>query len=197
MAKRGSVRTRKQVEDVSEDYVSASDEEDADSIHSDALDEVESDDAGKTKTRSKRRRVTSPSKRAQTSKNKPDSKPEKRTPSRKRRKVVEETAADEHESDVELKDGQEVVGKVVEAPTTGWGIYVAPSKTLCATHRPLDSSRRSDISAHAGFSGSLERPSMQRSRLVSIDPSFFVPLRTVLTRPTRFKLHGTAPAIMP
>ncbi|KAI9569596.1 hypothetical protein HD554DRAFT_2204369 [Boletus coccyginus] len=119
--KPANARSQSLVEDVSEDYVSGSDNEDMESLHSDALDEAY-DDAEKTK---KHRRV--PSKRAQNPKHKPatrstDSKgaPEKRTPVRKKRKVAEDTAEDEHESDVELKDGQEVVGKVVEAPTTGW-----------------------------------------------------------------------------
>lgn len=132
MAKRGSTKAKKlantrsesPVEAVSEDYVSGGDDEDAQSIHSDALDEKESDDAGAQK---KRRRVASSSKCAQNSKkHETDSKSKRRgvpekSPAKKKRKVVEDTAEDEHDSDVELKDGQEVVGKVVEAPTTGWG----------------------------------------------------------------------------
>lgn len=133
------------VEDVSEDCVSGSDsEEDARlSLRSDALDE-ESDDAEKIETRKKRpsRRVdASSSKRTQSSSSKhkpaaprstdPKSKrgvSEKGTPARKKRKVVEDNIAEgEGNSDVELKDGQEVVGKVVEAPTTGWGAHTAVS----------------------------------------------------------------------
>ncbi|KAH0827808.1 hypothetical protein J3R83DRAFT_3433 [Lanmaoa asiatica] len=141
MAKRGSTRARKPantrsespVEDVSEDYVSGS--EDAErSLHSDALDE-ESDDAATRRTgetQKKRRRVSPSSKRTQSSKHKPAARntasdpkseqgvSEKRTPAGKKRKTVEDTAEDERDSDVKLKDGQEVVGKVVEAPTTGW-----------------------------------------------------------------------------
>lgn len=177
--KPANVRSQSLVEDVSEDYVSGSDNEDMESLHSDALDE-EYDDAEKTK---KHRRI--PSKRAQNPKHKPatrstDSKgaPEKRTPVRKKRKVAE----DEHESDVELKDGQEVVGKVVEAPTTGWGAHIVPSRTLFATHGPLDSARRPDISAYAGFPDTHERPGVQRSRLVSIytPRDTLAPPRTVL-----------------
>jgi len=167
--KPANARSQSQVEDVNEDYVSGSDNEDTESVHSDALDE-EYGDAEKTK---KHRRI--PSKRAQNSKHKPatrstDSKgaPEKRTPVRKKRKVAEDTAEDEHESDVELKDGQEVVGKVVEAPTTGWGAYVVPSRNLFVTHGSLDSARRPDISAYAGFPDAHARFGLQRSRLVSI-----------------------------
>ena len=130
MAKRAKPRP---IEDVSEDYVSSSDDEDAQhSLHSDALDE-EPDDVRKIKSRKTRRRVASSSKRAQNSEHKPTARgsdpkseqgvSEKRTRARKKRKVVEETAVDERDSDVELKDGQEVVGKVVEAPTTGWGAH--------------------------------------------------------------------------
>ncbi|KAG6372331.1 hypothetical protein JVT61DRAFT_7771 [Boletus reticuloceps] len=135
MAKRGKTkatrpaktRSKSSVEDsVSEDYVSdsASDDEDVKSIHSDALDEEESPD-----TRKKRRRVASSAKRAQNSKHEHTARTDSRskrgvsgkgTPVKKKRKVDEATADDEHDSDVELKEGQEVVGKVVEAPTTGW-----------------------------------------------------------------------------
>lgn len=144
--KPAKARSESPVEDVS--FVSGSDNEDAESIHSNALDEVESDDADKIEAQKKRQRVASSSKRAQNSKHKPaartDAKSkrgasEKGTPARKKRKVVEDTAEDEHDSDVELKDGQEVVGKVVEAPTAGWGAYIVPSRTLLTTHEPLDS----------------------------------------------------------
>lgn len=189
MAKRGSTKAKKPahtrsaespVKDVSEDYVSGSDSasEDAQlSLHSDALDE-ESDDAVKTETQKKKRRraaVASPSKRTQSSKHKsaaaprstdPKSKKDvsekNRTPAKKKRKVVEDTAEDERDSDVELKDGQEVVGKVVEAPATGWGTHtVVPSRTRFTTHELLDSAGRPDISAHAGFPDALARPGMQ------------------------------------
>ena len=151
--RRGSTKAKKPAkacseppaEDVSEDYVSGSDNDNVESIHSDALDEVESDDAKKTETPKKRQRVASSSKRAQDSKHTPAGRTSKRgvsekgTPAKKKRKVVKDTAEDEHDSDVELKGGQEVVGKVVEAPTTGWGAYVVPSGTLFMTHEPLDS----------------------------------------------------------
>ncbi|KAF8444536.1 hypothetical protein L210DRAFT_3610911 [Boletus edulis BED1] len=125
--KPAKTRSKSSVEDsVSEDYVSdsASDDEDVKSIHSDALDEEESPD-----TRKKRQRVASSAKRAQNSKHEHAARTDSRskrgvsgkgTPVKKKRKVDEATANDEHDSDVELKEGQEVVGKVVEAPTTGW-----------------------------------------------------------------------------
>lgn len=160
------------VEDVSEDYTSGSDSASEDaplSLRSDALDE-EPDDAVKTETGKRKRRraaVASSSKRTQSSKHKlarstdPKSKKnpsEKRTPAKKKLKVVVE----ERDSDVELKDGQEVVGKVVEAPVTGWGTHTfVPSRTRFTTHEPLDSAGRSDISTHTGFPDALARPSMQ------------------------------------
>ncbi|KAG8213879.1 hypothetical protein J3R82DRAFT_10623 [Butyriboletus roseoflavus] len=137
MAKRGRPTNTRSAEspvkDVSEDHVSGSDNEDAQlSLHSDALDE-DSDDASKTETRKTRQCVGSSSKCTQSSEYKPAARrsdpkskqgvSEKRTPARKKLKVVDDTAEDERDSDVELKDGQEVVGKVVEAPTTGWGAH--------------------------------------------------------------------------
>ncbi|KAG9316552.1 hypothetical protein JVU11DRAFT_2603 [Chiua virens] len=113
-------RVERQVDDVDEEeYVSGSDDDTA-SLHSDALDE-QSDDTGKRK----RRRVlsSSASKRAPTSnrKSKRSGANKEKAPARKKRKVSEEASEDESESDVvQLRKGQEVVGKVVEAPTTGW-----------------------------------------------------------------------------
>lgn len=138
-----STRSASPVGDVSEDYALAStDSEDAASIHSDALDEEEFADEEKIKTQKKRPRVASSSKRAQNSKHGPVPKSkrggsEKGTPARKKRKVVEDAAEDEHESDVELKDGQEIVGKVVEAPKTGWGAYGVPFKDVLYDSRVI------------------------------------------------------------
>ena len=150
MAKRGTkarkpanARSESPVKNVSEeDCVSGSDNEDAKSLHSDALDEQSDDSAGKAETQKKRRRALSSLTRTPSSKRKPVSAradpkskqgvSEKKTPARKKRKVVEDTAEDERDSDVvELKNGQEVVGKVVEAPTTGWGAYGLAIRRPC------------------------------------------------------------------
>ncbi|KAF8135481.1 hypothetical protein EV363DRAFT_1550634 [Boletus edulis] len=150
MAKRGKTkatkpaktRSKSSVEDsVSEHSVSdsASDDEDVKSIHSDALDEEESPD-----TRKKRQRVASSAKRAQNSKHEHAARTDSRskrgvsgkgTPVKKKRKVDEATVDDEHDSDVELKEGQEVVGKVVEAPTTWMGCMCCSHRMFFMTHK--------------------------------------------------------------
>ncbi|KAL0572077.1 hypothetical protein V5O48_009895 [Marasmius crinis-equi] len=72
---------------------------------SDALDD---DEETPTKKRSSTKR-----KRATTSES-----PKKSSPGKKRRRTVKEDDSDE-DDDLELKEGQEVVGKVVQAPKTG------------------------------------------------------------------------------
>ncbi|KIK43734.1 hypothetical protein CY34DRAFT_11511 [Suillus luteus UH-Slu-Lm8-n1] len=74
------------------------------SLHSDALDDL----PPKKRTRSSNSKSSSPSK--------PKSK-------RRKRKAKEDDVMDEDEddgSDVDLKEGQQVVGRVVQAPKTGW-----------------------------------------------------------------------------
>lgn len=182
MAKRGSTKARKSanarpespVKDVSEEEVSGTDSEDAPSLHSDALDEQSDDSVGRmAETRKKRRRGAPSSMRASSSKRKPssvrtDSKSkqavsEKKTPAKKRRKAVEDTAENEGDSDVvQLKDGQEVVGRVVQAPTTGWGTYGCSIEGSCVTHdSTFNSAGRPDISTHAEFLDTHARPRMQ------------------------------------
>ncbi|KIJ61343.1 hypothetical protein HYDPIDRAFT_96940 [Hydnomerulius pinastri MD-312] len=104
------------------------DEEDVKSLHSDALDE-ESDYATQSKGQKKRRRVASPAKPkpkpkskgkvTSASATKPKQNSSGKAPARKKRKVEEDEDEDEG-SELELKDGQEVVGKVIQAPKTGW-----------------------------------------------------------------------------
>jgi hypothetical protein len=68
---------------------------------SDALDEVSSDEEAEQETRKKRKRVVEKS--------------PKKTRAAKRRKAKES----DEEEELELDDGQEVVGVVVKAPKTG------------------------------------------------------------------------------
>ncbi|KAF9227415.1 hypothetical protein BS17DRAFT_775443 [Gyrodon lividus] len=113
------------VEDVYHYFGSDDDDDDDDvkSLHSDALDE-ESDCAVKKETRKKRGRVPSPAKPKPDSKDKstPHTKSKRgasnKMPAKKKRKVGEDE--DEQGSDLELKDGQMVVGRVVQAPKIGW-----------------------------------------------------------------------------
>jgi hypothetical protein len=78
------------------------------SLHSDALDDL----PPKKRTRSSNSKSSSPS---------------KPKPKRRKRKAKEDDVKDEDEddgSDVDLKEGQQVVGRVVQAPKTGWGKLV-------------------------------------------------------------------------
>ncbi|KIK78329.1 hypothetical protein PAXRUDRAFT_834605 [Paxillus rubicundulus Ve08.2h10] len=127
-AKRGA--TRKQVivhesESTIETHFSSDDGDDNDVkyLDSDALDE-EYDDPGKQESQRERTRVLSPAKLKPKSAGKRTSQSlskqgaSNKRPMRKKRKVEEDE--DEEGSDFQLKDGQEVVGRVVQAPKTGW-----------------------------------------------------------------------------
>ena len=83
------------------------------SLHSDTLD----DDTLPDKS-VKRKRVSSPSKTKSKSKKSP-----KKANSRKKRKTKDEDD-EEDPDDIELEDGQEIVGVVVKAPTTGLGEFM-------------------------------------------------------------------------
>ncbi|EED79347.1 predicted protein [Postia placenta Mad-698-R] len=89
-----------------EDVYRSEDEEEVESLDSDALDE-ESD--GGAKGPKKRKRAATSSKKASP----------RKASLRKKRKRADES--DEDDDDLDLKEGQEVVGIVVKAPTTGWG----------------------------------------------------------------------------
>ncbi|EED79346.1 predicted protein [Postia placenta Mad-698-R] len=89
-----------------EDVYRSEDEEDVESLDSDALDE-ESD--GGAKGPKKRKRAAPRSKKASP----------RKASLRKKRKRADES--DEDDDDLDLKEGQEVVGIVVTAPTIGWG----------------------------------------------------------------------------
>lgn len=88
-----------------EDVYRSEDEEEVESLDSDALDE-ESD--GGAKGPKKRKRAAPGSKKASP----------RKASLRKKRKRADES--DEDDDDLDLKEGQEVVGIVVKAPTTGW-----------------------------------------------------------------------------
>ncbi|KAG0696734.1 hypothetical protein DFH29DRAFT_949896 [Suillus ampliporus] len=82
----------------------SSEDSEPESLHSDALDDLP------------------PKKRARSSNSKSGSS-SKLKPKRRKRKADEDDAKDEEDadrSDVDLKEGQEVVGRVVQAPKTGW-----------------------------------------------------------------------------
>ncbi|PCH36828.1 hypothetical protein WOLCODRAFT_92144 [Wolfiporia cocos MD-104 SS10] len=100
-------------EDAASEYEDE-DEEDARSLHSDALDD--DDDyirpAGSVRKRKRAASSASPAKRSAKAKEKA-----KKSPRKKRRGGAE--SADESEDALNLKDGQEVVGVVVQAPKTG------------------------------------------------------------------------------
>ena len=96
--------------DVYEGPISAGQDEDEDddakSMDSDALDDDDDDD-DELMGRSRKRKRASPAKKRS---------PRTKSPRKKRR-----DNNDESEDDFELKDGQEVVGTVVQAPKTGRG----------------------------------------------------------------------------
>ena len=102
------------VDDAASDaYRATDDEDDMESLHSDALDD--DSDLDTKKLGGKRKRVSQvKSPRA------------KGSSPRKRRKNA---ASDEDEESYDLKEGQEVVGRVVQAPKTGQGQF-------CSYYRP-------------------------------------------------------------
>jgi hypothetical protein len=120
--------------DVYEDPESAGEDGDEDddvkSMDSDALD----DDELISKTPRKRKRAS----------------PVKKTPSKKRSpKKKKKDNDDESEDDLELQEGQELVGTVVQAPKTGRGVSVGHASLLIRSNIPeLFSTSRSDIEEH-------------------------------------------------
>ncbi|KAH7928987.1 hypothetical protein BV22DRAFT_1102698 [Leucogyrophana mollusca] len=91
--------------------------DDVKSLHSDALDE-DSDAFVKGTARDKKRRRPTKAKMKAATPVKSSS--PKKTPARKRRKVEDEAQTGEDDAEFDVKDGQEVVGVVVQAPKTGW-----------------------------------------------------------------------------
>jgi hypothetical protein len=104
-------KRRDELESEHEDYNTSAAEDDAESLDSDNLD----DEVGTAKRRKRQRIAT----------------PQKATRRRKKVKSDEE----EEEGELELKQGQEVVGKIVRAPKTGqgefWMLDRKESKSRC------------------------------------------------------------------
>lgn len=85
-------------------------EYDVKSLDSDALDDDDDDENESIgRSRSRKRKRVSPVKTS----------PKKATPRKKKKATVEDT--DDADDDFDLKEGQEIVGTVVEAPKTGRG----------------------------------------------------------------------------
>ncbi len=95
----------------SDPYLVEDDDFDEKSLHSDALDEDSDPELRPARVSGKRKRPTPVKPRGVKG----------RTP-RKRRKSAH-SDEDEEEGDKDLKEGQELVGKVIQAPKTGRGTY--------------------------------------------------------------------------
>ena len=105
---------RDKAESGSDAYREDSDEDDVVSLHSDNLDGDE-DEVPKPKKR----------KRAPTSTSRPKSgvkRSPRTSPAKKKRKAAGEE--DDGPEEIELEDGQEIVGVVVQAPKSGRGVYL-------------------------------------------------------------------------
>jgi hypothetical protein len=118
----------------SDPYLVEDDDFDEKSLHSDALDEDSDPELRHARVSGKRKRPT-PVKPHGT---------KGRTP-RKRRKSAH---SDEEEEVHDLKEGQEIVGKVVQAPKTGRGTYCLYIRRDDQGPVCLVSSPRPDISKH-------------------------------------------------
>lgn len=95
----------------SDSYLVEDDDFDEKSLHSDALDEDSDAESRPARVGGKRKRQTPVKPRGA-----------KGLTPRKRRKSAHNDE-DEEEEDTDLKEGQEIVGRVVEAPKTGKGMY--------------------------------------------------------------------------
>lgn len=111
----------------------SSEESEPESLHSDALDD------------------TPLKKRARPTRSKPNlNSPSKPKPKRRKRETNEDEENEEDGSGVDLKDGQQVVGRVVQAPKTGWGNDVFLTYILDAhSNYLLQSVSWSDFTKHA------------------------------------------------
>jgi hypothetical protein len=133
----------------SDAYQDEDDEDDVKSLHSDALDD-DSDQEEKKKRAGKRKRASlDKSRRA------------KGSSPRKRRKSAA-SDEDEDEEGYSLKEGQQVVGKVVQAPKTGHGqcsaLYADRGHQLIYHQSPP----WSGISKYAQLPFAAHRPRVQR-----------------------------------
>ena len=112
-------------------------------------------------------------------------------PKRQRKKVKKSRRDDDDSEHLDLKDGQEVVGVVVQAPKTGRGPF-SLSRTPLGNEfltRRAASPTGSSLAKHARFPHVSPGPSMQRPRMVWCTMQLHLhPLTS--ERRVRFKLHG-------
>jgi hypothetical protein len=130
----------------SDAYQDNDDEDDIRSLHSDALDD---DSDLETKKRGKRKRAS------------PVKPPRAKGSSPRKRHKNAASDEDEEGEDYDLKEGQQVVGRVVQAPKTGRGqllqlLYITTTDLiyLCSPPRP-------DISKYPRFSFAAHRTRVQ------------------------------------
>jgi hypothetical protein len=153
-------------EGASDTYQEEDNEDDVKSLHSDALD----DDSDQETTRQKNAR-----KRKRASPVKPRRTRASSSPRKKRKNAAsdEDGEEDEDEQGYDLKEGQQVVGKVVQAPKTGRGkspwfsvfLYTVLRGVLSELiyHR---SSSRSDFSKYVRLPFATQEARMQRPCMV-------------------------------
>ena len=138
----------------SDPYLVEDDDFDEKSLHSDALDEDSDPELRPARVSGKRKRATPVKPRGAKG----------RTP-RKRRKSAQ---SDENEEDNGLKEGQEIVGKVIQAPKTGRGTYCIYLRREEQGPICLLSSPGPDISKHVQLPLAAKKAGVQRPRLVSV-----------------------------
>lgn len=139
-------KKRRRDEPVSEDegYHGSSAEDDDRALDSDNLDDDDVDtEKQRKKVGEKRKKKASPAKPVKRSK---------------------KAGLDEEESDLELKEGQEIVGKVVRAPKTGQGKLQTPQKRIRLKDFPSPS--RPDLSEHVQFPEPAQTTRVQRPGMV-------------------------------
>ena len=140
----------------SDTYQEEDDENDVKSLHSDALD----DDSDQETEKHARKRKRAPPIKSRTGTRTKASSPRKR-----RKSAVSDE--DEEAEGYGVKEGQQIVGKVIQAPKTGRGtcrVYM-----LCAMRDvPLNnrSSTGSDISKYVQLPFAAQKARMQRPRMV-------------------------------
>ncbi|KAL4073996.1 hypothetical protein J3A83DRAFT_4232830 [Scleroderma citrinum] len=125
----------------------------------------------------KRRRPPSPSARTKSSKAKsedrvaPREKQGKKLRTREKKRSKTQEECEEHSSDIDLKEGQEVVGKVVQAPKTGW----APKGQISQhTLDFLNELRNPDCNDRAWFKlhGILPHQGLSKSLIGGVEPIY-------------------------
>ena len=142
----------------SEAYLEEDDDFDEKSLHSDALDEDSDVELRPPRVSGKRKRQTPVKPRAAKG----------RTPSKRRKSAHSDE--DEEEEDTDLKEGQEIVGRVVEAPKTGRGTWYIHMNTAVKMEAPvyLLSSPGSDISKLVQLPFAAKKTGVQRPPVVSV-----------------------------